>query len=88
MQVITPKIPLHLLTLSGRGVIRGKRCPFEMDRILLLIGRIVYPGQRIVEINLHRVRRRCAVIDRYRVGFYFRALPDVASATSATEEGN
>ena len=88
MQVIAPKIALHLLTLSGRGVVRGKRCFFEVDRILLLIGRIIYPGQCVVEVNLHRVRRRCAVIDRYRVGFYFRALPDIASATSATEEGN
>jgi hypothetical protein len=83
MQVVTPKIPFHFLTLPGRGVIRRQRRSFEMNRILILIGRIIDPGQRIVEINLHRVRRCNAVSDRYRVSLYLRTLPDIAGVIAA-----
>lgn len=78
VQLIAPKIPLHLLTLPGSEVIRRQRCLFEMDLVLILIGGIIDPGQRIVKIDLHRVRRCNAVSDRYRVSFYFRALLDIA----------
>jgi hypothetical protein len=83
MEVVAPKISFYLLTLSSLGVIRRQRCPVEMDRILILIGGIIYPGQRIVEINLHRIRRGNAVSDGYGVSSYFRALPDIVRVIAA-----
>ena len=86
-KVFARRIPLRCLALSGRDCGRREWLALgEVDGVGVTVRSIYDPSDDRIVGNLRGVGSSEAVIDGYRVGYYFRALLEIRHTTTATED--